>query len=134
MMTLDNAFTSASFDIKPDDSRTIVDVFDKACCEFSERKAFSCMGKNLTFAELDRLSGQFASYLQHHSGLKAGDRVAVQLPNVLQFPVVMFGVLRAGMVLVTGRLGSADRHQSTCLTVIDFLNNPDVRGLSDVKE
>jgi long-chain acyl-CoA synthetase len=58
------------------------------------------MDRTLTYADLDRLSGQFAAYLQQHTALKPGDRIAVQLPNILQYPVVIFGALRAGMVVV----------------------------------
>lgn len=82
------------------DPQTTVDLFLTAFKTFSAKTAFSCMGQSLTYGDLDRYSARFASYLQHHTNLKAGDRVAVQLANVLQYPVVMFGVLRAGMVLV----------------------------------
>jgi long-chain acyl-CoA synthetase len=58
------------------------------------------MNRTLTYADLDRLSGRFAAYLQQHTGLQPGDRIAVQLPNILQYPVVVFGALRAGMVVV----------------------------------
>jgi len=58
------------------------------------------MGHSMTYADLDRLSAQFAAYLQQHTSLKPGDRIAVQLPNVLQYPVVVFGALRAGMIVV----------------------------------
>ena len=58
------------------------------------------MDRTLTYAELDRLSGRFAAYLQQHTTLKPGDRIAVQLPNILQYPVVIFGAFRAGMVVV----------------------------------
>jgi len=58
------------------------------------------MDRTLSYADLDRLSGQFAAYLQQHTGLKPGDRIAVQLPNILQYPVVIFGALRAGMIVV----------------------------------
>jgi long-chain acyl-CoA synthetase len=57
-------------------------------------------GHTLTYAEIDVLSARFASYLQHHSGLKPGDRIAIQLPNILQYPVVLYGAIRAGLVVV----------------------------------
>lgn len=81
-------------------NRTITEVFAKACNQFADKKAFSCMGQSLTYAELDRLSGQFAAYIQQKTALKPGDRIAVQLPNVLQYPVVIFGAMRAGLVVV----------------------------------
>ncbi len=80
--------------------QTIPEVFLGAFKEYKDNPAFTCLGKTLTYGEIDRYSAQFASYLQNHTNLKPGDRVAVQLANVLQYPVVMFGVLRAGMILV----------------------------------
>lgn len=81
-------------------NRTLVEVFSESCKTFADNNAFTCMDRTLTYADLDRLSGQFAAYLQQHTTLKPGDRIAVQLPNVLQYPVVVFGALRAGMVVV----------------------------------
>ncbi|ACE85982.1 AMP-binding protein [Cellvibrio japonicus] len=81
-------------------NRTIADVFAESCREFASAPAFTCMGRTLSYADLDRLSGAFAAYLQQHTSLKPGDRVAVQLPNILQYPVAVFGILRAGMVVV----------------------------------
>jgi long-chain acyl-CoA synthetase len=81
-------------------NRTLAEVFSDSCNQFADKKAFSCMGQTLTYAELDRLSGQFAAYLQQQTSLKPGDRIAVQLPNILQYPVAIFGALRAGMVVV----------------------------------
>lgn len=81
-------------------NRTLVEVFSDSFRQYADKNAFTCMGKTLTYADLDRLSGQFAAYLQQHTALKPGDRIAVQLPNILQYPVVIFGALRAGMVVV----------------------------------
>jgi long-chain acyl-CoA synthetase len=75
-------------------------VLETACKRFSERPAFENMGKILTYAEIDALSRQFAAYLIHDLKLKKGDRVALMLPNVLQYPVAIFGVLRAGLTVV----------------------------------
>jgi long-chain acyl-CoA synthetase len=80
--------------------RTIPDVFAAACQEFSSSAAFSCMGHTINFSELDALSGKFAAYLQQHTDLKPGDRIAIQLPNILQYPIVVFGAMRAGLVVV----------------------------------
>ncbi|WP_417422087.1 AMP-binding protein [Halomonas sp.] len=79
---------------------SITDVFNAAVSRHKERPAFSCMGKTLTFADLDRLSADFAAWLQHETDLEPGDRIAIQLPNVLQFPVAVFGAMRAGLVVV----------------------------------
>ncbi len=75
-------------------------MFEQSCERFRERPAFSNMGARLSFGELDRLSSSFAAFLQHEAGLQRGDRVAIMLPNLLQYPVALFGVLRAGMVVV----------------------------------
>ncbi|EHA13987.1 AMP-binding protein [Halomonas sp. HAL1] len=79
---------------------SVTDVFHTAVERFKDKPAFSCMGKTLTFADLDRLSADFAAWLQHETDLVPGDRIAIQLPNVLQFPVAVFGALRAGLVVV----------------------------------
>lgn len=78
----------------------ICEVFEDACRKFRDRSAFTNMGKTISFHELDHLSGQFASFLQHDLKLKKGDRIAIQMPNLLQFPVVLFGAFRAGLVVV----------------------------------
>ncbi len=79
---------------------SIVDMFNDACEQYATLDAFSCLGNTMTFAELDHLSKQFATYLQHHTTLAPGDRIAIQLPNILQYPVVLFGAIRAGIVIV----------------------------------
>ncbi len=81
-------------------SGTIPDVLARAVANFSSKPAYTCMGHTLNYATLDALSLQFAAYLQNHTDLKPGDRIAIQLPNILQYPVVAFGALRAGMIIV----------------------------------
>ncbi|AQU82945.1 MULTISPECIES: AMP-binding protein [unclassified Halomonas] len=83
-----------------DQYNSVTDVFHSAVKRFKEKPAFTCMGKTLTFSDLDRLSADFAAWLQHETDLVPGDRIAIQLPNVLQFPVAVFGALRAGLVVV----------------------------------
>ena len=78
---------------------TIVEVFERACELYADKPAFTSLRRTLDYAELERLSAYFASYLQQ-SGLNPGDRIAVQLPNLVQYPVVVFGALRAGLVVV----------------------------------
>lgn len=78
----------------------LVALAEAAFAEHSDRKACSSLGHDLRFADLDRLSGQFAAWLQHRSGLKPGDRMAVQMPNLVQYMVVVLGALRAGIVVV----------------------------------
>nr|WP_295801242.1 AMP-binding protein [uncultured Microbulbifer sp.] len=86
--------------MKLDIDRSILDVFTAAAAKYADRPAFTCLGHTLTLGDIDRLSGNFASYLQNKTNLKPGDRIAVQLPNVLQYPIAVFGALRAGLVVV----------------------------------
>ncbi len=86
--------------INADQYKNIMDVFDQAVKKFRTQKSFTNMGVSITFEELDRLVGNFASFLQNELGLKKGDRIAIQMPNLLQYPVVMFGAIRAGLVIV----------------------------------
>ncbi len=79
---------------------SVVDLFEESVKKFRDSVAYECMGKTLTYGEADSLSAKFAAYLQHGLKLKKGARVALQMPNCLQYPVAMFGVLRAGMVVV----------------------------------
>ncbi|TBV00388.1 long-chain-fatty-acid--CoA ligase FadD2 [Phytopseudomonas dryadis] len=80
--------------------RSVVEVFERSCKTFADRPAFSNLGVTLSYAELDRLSAAFAAYLQQHTDLQPGERIAVQMPNVLQYPIAVFGALRAGLVVV----------------------------------
>lgn len=79
---------------------SLKDMLEQSCEHFRKLPAFTNMGITLTYGELDRLSLDFSAYLQHELGLTKGDRVAIMLPNLLQYPVVLFGALRAGMVVV----------------------------------
>ena len=77
---------------------SIPDILDVSCGRFAELPAFHCMGATITYRELDRLSTDFGSWLQNTAGLGKGARVALMMPNLLQYPVAIFGVLRAGLV------------------------------------
>jgi len=87
-------------DIDPDLYPNITTVLKTSCQRFAERPAFSNLGHTLSYGELYELSGAFAAYLQSLEGLQPGDRIAVQLPNLLQYPVVVFAALRAGLIVV----------------------------------
>jgi len=89
-----------SAEIDPDQYPNIQAVLQQSCQRFADKPAFSNLGKTLTYGELYTLSGAFAAYLQQHTDLVPGDRIAVQLPNLLQYPVVVFGALRAGLIVV----------------------------------
>ena len=87
-------------EIDPDQYPNIQAVLKQSCQRFADKPAFSNLGKTITYGELYELSGAFAAYLQQHTDLQPGDRIAVQLPNVLQYPVAVFGAIRAGLVVV----------------------------------
>ncbi|MBP8184948.1 MAG: long-chain-fatty-acid--CoA ligase FadD1 [Pseudomonas sp.] len=89
-----------SAEINPDQFANIQAVLKQSCQRFADKPAFSNLGKTLTYAELYEQSGAFAAYLQQHTDLQPGDRIAVQLPNILQYPVAVFGAMRAGLVVV----------------------------------
>ncbi|MBT2745343.1 MULTISPECIES: long-chain fatty acid--CoA ligase [unclassified Lysobacter] len=79
---------------------SVVSVLENAIENYRDRPAFSNFGKQLTYADIDRLSAQFAAYLLGELKLKKGDRVAIMMPNCLQYPIATFGVLRAGLTVV----------------------------------
>jgi len=79
---------------------SVVDVFERSCKRFADRPAYSNLGVTLSYADLERYSAAFAAWLQQHTDLAPGDRIAVQMPNVLQYPIAVFGALRAGLVVV----------------------------------
>ncbi len=87
-------------EINPDQYPNIQAVLKQSCERFANKLAFSNMGKSLTYGELYELSGAFAAYLQQHTDLQPGDRIAVQLPNLLQYPIAVFGAMRAGLIVV----------------------------------
>ncbi|HLU38660.1 MAG TPA: AMP-binding protein [Planctomycetota bacterium] len=86
-------------EIDPDSFPSLVAVAEDSFRRYRELPAFTCMGRTLTYAEVDALSGAFAAFLQQR-GLRRGDRVALMMPNVLQYPICLLGTLRAGGVVV----------------------------------
>ncbi|SDU12175.1 long-chain acyl-CoA synthetase [Pseudomonas pohangensis] len=86
--------------IDQNEYRSVVEVFERSCKKFADRPAFTNMGVTLRYRDLDRLSAAFAAWLQSSTDLKPGDRIAVQMPNLLQYPIAVFGALRAGLVVV----------------------------------
>jgi long-chain acyl-CoA synthetase len=87
-------------ELNPEGYDSLVGMFDEACAQFPDRPAFTAIGQTLTFADIDRMSRDFAAYLLGPAGLVPGQRVAIQLPNLCQYPVAAWGILRAGLVLV----------------------------------
>jgi long-chain acyl-CoA synthetase len=86
-------------DIDLDSYTSLVDIFEKSCSVYAEQVAYANYGNTITYADLDRLSSNFAAWLQSQ-GMRSGDRIALMMPNVLQYPVALFGALRAGLVIV----------------------------------
>lgn len=94
--------------INPDEHASLVEFFDDACKKYHDRIAYVNFGSTLSYGELEEKSRQFALFLQQ-LGLKQGERVALMMPNILQYPVALFGILRAGLVAVnTNPLYTAD--------------------------
>ncbi|WP_168409545.1 long-chain-fatty-acid--CoA ligase FadD [Erwinia amylovora] len=87
-------------EINPDRYGSLIDLFEHAVLRYARQTAFINMGQRLSFSQLDSRSRSFAAYLQQGLGLQKGDRVALMMPNLLQYPVALFGILRAGMVVV----------------------------------
>ena len=86
-------------DIDVTEYASVRDVFDESIAKYAARPAYTCMGKSITFAELDTLSAAFAGWLQSR-GCGKGARIALMMPNILQYPICLFGVLRAGCTVV----------------------------------
>jgi long-chain acyl-CoA synthetase len=87
-------------EVKLYDYSSLVELFETSCKKFKDRVAFENMGARLTFGQVDELSRDFGAYLQQELGMKKGDRIAIQMPNLLQFPIAFFGALRAGLIVV----------------------------------
>lgn len=123
-------------EIDVNEYKNLADIMESSFSEFSDRPAFSCMGKTFSYAELDLLSRKFAAYLQNDLKLEKGSRVAVMMPNILQYPITLFGALRAGMIVVninplyTHRELEHQLNDSGAETIIIFENSAKV--LEDV--
>ena len=87
-------------EINPDEYSSLKAVFEDSCRRYAELPAYSNLGVTLSYTDLERMSRTFGAWLQKQAGLKKGDRVAIMMPNLLQYPVVLFGILRCGMVAV----------------------------------
>lgn len=87
-------------EINPDQYASLKAVFEESCTRYAALPAYSNLGTTLSYAQLERLSRNFGAWLQQVAGLAKGDRVALMMPNLLQYPVTLFGVLRTGMVAV----------------------------------
>ncbi|WP_413574659.1 AMP-binding protein [Bdellovibrio sp. HCB290] len=87
-------------EINPSEYQSLTEIYDEAVRKFPSNKAFTNMGVSITFSQLDQQVNKFASFLQNELKLKKGDRIAIQMPNVLQFPVAAFAALKVGLTIV----------------------------------
>jgi len=79
--------------------QTVVEFAADCFKKYKNKKAFECMGKSITYGELDKMSTNFGAYL-HSRGLEPGDKIALMMPNLLQYPIALFGALKAGLIVV----------------------------------
>jgi long-chain acyl-CoA synthetase len=86
--------------IDPGEYSSLKELTEKSCAKYADRDAYVLMDRAMTYGELDRESAAFAAWLQQRAGARPGDRIAIMMPNVLQFPVAMFGAIRAGLTVV----------------------------------
>ena len=87
-------------EIDPDSIRSLKQLFEDACRKYADSTAFANMGRTLSYAEVDEKSRQFGAWLQKVAGLGKGDRVALMMPNILQYPIAIIGSHRAGCTVV----------------------------------
>jgi len=96
---LSNYPSGVPANIDPDQYSSLIEMFEETFKKYAPKPAFTCMGKTLTFKQIDDSSKAFAAYL-HSRGLEPGDRIALMMPNLLQYPIALFGALRAGLIVV----------------------------------
>ena len=115
------SYGSIPHDIDANAYRSVVDMLEQAMRRFADKPAMRCAGQTLTYADIDRLSRDFAAYLQGPLGVKKGDRIAVMVPNLLAFPIAFLGIIRAVQdvvgLMVLG--GVFERHPRLKLVVAE---------------
>lgn len=120
------------YEINPNEYSSINDVLEVGFTKFKKHPAFHNMGTTLTYEQIDVLSRKFASYLQNDLMLQKGDRVALMMPNILQYPIALFGVLRAGLIAVnvnplyTPRELEHQLKDAGCKAIVIFANSASV--------
>lgn len=87
-------------EVKLYEYNSVTEILEESCRKYKDKVAFENMGARLTFTQVDELSRNFAAYLQQELKLQKGDRIAIQMPNLLQFPIAFLGALRAGLIVV----------------------------------
>jgi len=96
---LKNYPTGIPANINPDAYECLIDMLEETFVKYADKPAYSCMEKTLTYKEVDKMSSQFGAYLQSR-GLEPGDKIGLMMPNMLQYPIALFGAMRAGLVAV----------------------------------
>jgi len=96
---LSNYPSGVPANIDPDQYASLIEMFEETFKKYASKPAFTCMGKTMTFRQVDEASQAFGAYL-HSRGLEPGDRIALMMPNMLQYPIALFGSLRAGLIVV----------------------------------
>lgn len=120
------------YEINPNEYSSINDVLEVGFSKYKNSPSFHNMGTTLTYGEIDHLSQKFASFLQNDLHLQKGDRVAIMMPNILQYPIALFGILRAGMVAVnvnplyTARELEHQLKDAGCTAIVIFANSAHV--------
>ena len=105
-MSAELSFTEQSFaqqkliELNVEGFDSLVDAFDQSCTEFAVKPAYHCLGQTLSYADIEAYSRKFGAFLAGSCGLQRGDRIAIQLPNLNQFPIVVWGALRIGLTIV----------------------------------
>jgi len=87
-------------EINPEECLSLKHMFEESCRKYAARPAFTNLGRTVSYAEMDELSRRFGAWLQKEAGLAKGDRIAIMMPNLLQYPIAVFGALRAGLTVV----------------------------------
>jgi long-chain acyl-CoA synthetase len=115
-------------EIDPDAIRSLKQMFEDSFREYGARPAFTNMGRTLRYAEVDELSRRFGAWLQQEAGMRKGDRIALMMPNILQYPIAIIGALRAGLTIVnvnplyTARELEHQLNDSGATTIVIFEN------------
>ncbi|MBT8146322.1 MAG: AMP-binding protein, partial [Gammaproteobacteria bacterium] len=84
----------------PGQHQSLLEVLERAVTLYGDRPAYTCFSRTISYRQVDELSDSFALFLQGNTSLQHGDRIALQLPNILQFPIAFFGALKAGLIVV----------------------------------
>lgn len=129
---LNNYPDNVAHEVELNSSDSMTDIFHQAVIQYKDKTAFSNFGVNLSYSDIDRLSRDFAAYLQTELNIKKGDRIALMCPNILAFPIAMWGIIRVGAVQVnvnpsyTARELKHQLHNAQVNTIVVFSSSTDI--------